>query len=145
MLPISTNYFLVKITKILSEHKKILLWLALLWTAIVAYFCLVSFNDIPSLGVKDFDKIGHFVFHFGITSVWFLYYKFRKANSNKKAIAKAFLFSLIYGTAIEFFQAFFTDTRKGDINDVFANMTGSIFAIAVVYTIAILIRAKRTT
>ena len=123
------NYYQVKLIKNLSEHNKILLWLAIIWTAIVTYFCLASFNKLPQINVSNFDKLGHITFHFGITFLWFLVFKFYILNGNKKALRKAFLFSFFYGIIIEIFQDQFTATRSGDIFDVIANSTGSLLAI----------------
>jgi len=123
------NYYQVKLIKNLSEHKGILLWLAIIWTAIVTFFCLASFNELPKIEVSNFDKWGHITFHAGITFLWFLVFKFKLLNENKKALLKAFLFSFFYGTTIEICQDQFTKTRTGDIFDVFANTTGSLLAI----------------
>lgn len=123
------NYYQVKLIKNLSEHKQILLWLAIIWTAIVTFFCLASFNELPQISVSNFDKLGHITFHFGITFLWFLVYRFKILNENKKALLKAFLFSFFYGITIEICQDQFTTTRSGDIFDVFANIVGSLLAI----------------
>lgn len=125
------NYYQVKLIKNLSEHKKILLWLAIIWTAVVTFFCLASFNELPKIEVDNFDKLGHITFHFGITFLWFLVYRFKNLNENKRALIKAFLFSFFYGITIEICQDQFTTTRSGDVFDVFANMMGSLLAIIV--------------
>ena len=127
---ISMNYYQVKLTKNLSEHKKILLWLAIIWTAIVAFLCLASFNELPKIAsVSNFDKLGHITFHFGITLLWFLVFKFKFLNENKKALLKAFLFSFFYGITLEICQDQFTETRSGDVLDVIANTFGSLLAL----------------
>ena len=123
------NYYQVKLTKNLSEHKTTILWLAIIWIAIVTYFCLASFNELPKIEVNNFDKFGHITFHFGITFLWFLVFKFYSLNENKKALRKAFLFSFFYGITIEIFQDQFTTTRSGDALDVLANTSGSLLAI----------------
>ncbi|AWI25396.1 VanZ family protein [Flavobacterium pallidum] len=109
-------------------HKKKFLWLALCWTAVVAYFCLIDFNELPKVGAKNFDKVGHLTFHFGLTAVWFLYFRFQRLNDNKKALYKAFGFSFVYGVMLEIVQANFTDTRNGDVFDVVANTVGGLLA-----------------
>ncbi|MDR6966524.1 VanZ family protein [Flavobacterium arsenatis] len=119
----------MKLIKNLSEHKKITLWLAIIWTAIVTYFCLASFNELPQISVDNFDKLGHITFHFGITFLWFLAFRFKFLNENKKALIKAFLFSFFYGITIEICQDQFTATRTGDVMDVVANISGSFLAI----------------
>ncbi|RZK12882.1 MAG: VanZ family protein [Flavobacterium sp.] len=126
------NYYQVKLIKNLSEHKKITLWLAFIWTAMVTFFCLVSFNELPTIDVNNFDKLGHITFHFGITFLWFLAFKFQFLNENKKALLKAFLFSFFYGITIEICQEQFTATRSGDVFDVFANSLGSLLAVILI-------------
>lgn len=125
------NYSPVKLIKNLSEHKTIFIWPALLWTAIVTFLCLINFNDLPKVEITNYDKLGHFTFHFGITVLWFLYFRFQQLKTNTKALLMAFLVSFFYGVGIEITQSLFTDTRKGDVFDVFANMTGSVSAIII--------------
>lgn len=123
------NYYQVKLIKTLSEHNTILLWLAIIWTAIVAFLCLASFNSLPKVSLANTDKYVHATFHFGITFLWALVYKFKDRNENKKVLVKAFLFSFFYGIAIEICQAQFTQTRSGDPMDVLANTAGSMLAV----------------
>ena len=123
------NYYQVKLTENLSAYKKAFLWLALVWTTIVTVFCLINFNELPSVKINNFDKFGHITFHFGMTTLWFLYYKFQKGNTSRRSLIKAFLFSFSYGVTIELIQTFFTNTRSGDVLDVVANVTGSILAM----------------
>lgn len=130
---ILTTYYRVKHTKNLLEHKRIIQALTVFWTVFVAYLCLASSNSLPSVNVFKFDKIGHFTFHFGITSLWFLFWKSTYNNENKFALLKAFLFSFFFGVAIEICQEFFTDTRKSDIQDVYANTVGAFVAVLVIY------------
>ncbi|WP_181248534.1 VanZ family protein [Flavobacterium magnum] len=99
------------------------------WTALVTYFCLVNFNDLPTVSAKNFDKIGHLTFHFGLTALWFLYFRFQKRNENRKALLISFGFSFVYGVLLEIVQANFTDTRSGDIADVAANTVGGLIAV----------------
>lgn len=127
------NYFLVKFTKNLLEHKRVIQALTVFWTALVAYLCLVKAENLPSLNILKFDKIGHLTFHFGITVLWFLFLKTTFKNENKYALIKAFLFSFLFGVVIEFCQGYFTESRKADFNDVFANSAGSLLAVGIIY------------
>jgi VanZ family protein len=106
---------------------------ALLWTTIVTVLCLISCDEIPmpKMG-KNFDKLGHLTFHFGITALWFLYFK-KKSGKTKSALVKAFLFSLFFGIAIEISQALFTTTRQADVLDVAANSFGAVLAIGFIF------------
>jgi len=112
-----------------------MLGLAIGWTAIVTYYCLVKSSELPSIPL-GFDKLGHIIFHFGITLSWFFYFNSRKSNKGfKNALINAVLFSLIYGILIEISQAMFTTTRSADIKDVMANTTGALLVVILVFLI----------
>ena len=53
--------------------KKGWLSLAIAWTAIIAFLCLVSFNDLPTIKVKSADKYVHVTFHFVFVLLWGFY------------------------------------------------------------------------
>ena len=127
------NYYQVKLIKNLLEHKRTIQILTVLWTGLVAYLCLVSSESLPKVNVFEFDKLGHFSFHFGITILWFLFWKTTYRNENKYALLKAFLFSFFFGVAIELMQHYFTTTRNGDVLDVVANTNGSLIAVLTIY------------
>lgn len=126
------NYCQVKLTKNLLEHKRAIQVLTALWTALVAYLCLASSKSLPSVSLFKFDKLGHLSFHFGITVMWFLFWKTTFKNENKFAVIKAFLFSFFFGVIIEIAQGF-TPTRSSDIKDVFANTTGALIGVIFIY------------
>jgi VanZ family protein len=130
MLPITTNYFQVKPTKNLLALKIFYLCSAIFWTLLIAVLCLVSFNQLPSIGIGGADKFGHITFHFGFTILWFLYLK-EASTDLKKPLLKIFAASFLYGIAIEMAQQLFTATRKADFYDVLANTSGAILAVAI--------------
>ena len=112
----------------LLEHKKKLLFLAIFYTLLVTALCLRSANILLSIP-KGFDKLGHICFHIGMVVSWFLYLKFRKPLvQTSTTLIQCLFISLIFGIAIEFAQANFTTTRSADINDVYANIFGSLLA-----------------
>lgn len=109
------------------------LLIALLWTGIVSYFCLVESNDIPVVNIPNLDKIVHFFFHFVLTSVWFLFF-YNQLKSIVKPLLISFLFSFLFGIGIEFLQGLLTATRQADFLDVLANSAGamlSVFAVLI--------------
>lgn len=116
------------IIKRLLEHKKIWFGLATSWTVLVFVLCLAKMNDLPSLGVKGMDKYVHFTFHFVFTMLWAIVVKSRLKKVSNKKIRNIILISLIMGITIEILQEYFTTTRKADILDVIANLTGAISA-----------------
>ena len=132
------NYYQVKLTRNLLEHKRTIQFLTFFWTGLVAYLCLVSSQSLPSVDVTQFDKMGHFTFHFGITLVWFLFWKTTFRDENKYALLKAFLFSFFFGVAIEIIQGLFTSTRQADFMDVLANINGALVAILIIYIFTII-------
>lgn len=130
---ITTNYFQVRLIKNLLEHKRTIQVLTVFWTGLVAYLCLASSESLPNVDLFRFDKFGHLTFHFGITVLWFLFWKTSFRNENKYALLKAFLFSFFFGILIEIGQKLFTETREADIEDVIANTTGALLAVLVIY------------
>jgi VanZ family protein len=114
----------------LLVHKKTYFSIASLWTILVTYLCLVSFSNLPSLGIGNADKYVHFTFHFIFTLLWFLYFNVKKVEQ-KKSLIVVFFASLFFGIAIEIAQTLFTTTRKGDVLDVLANTSGAIIAVLV--------------
>ncbi len=144
MLLILTNYYQVKLTKNLSEHKTLFFWLAMIWSTVVAFLCLMrfDFNALPT-STKNLDKIGHFVFHFGIVVWWFLYFNYKTPRIGfNYAITKAFFLSLVYGIVIEICQGVFTLTRKADFYDILANTTGAIGAIIMIVIVSKLFKTN---
>lgn len=110
--------------------RKYLLPAAIGWTMLIAVMCLVSFGQLPSIGIGGADKYVHVVFHFGFFVLWFLH--FRRPDNFDKLMARVFLASLLYGIAIEVAQELFTATRHADIYDVMANTTGAFMAVAAI-------------
>ena len=130
---ITTNYYQVKLIKNLLEHKRLIQALTVFWTGLVAYLCLATPSGLPSVSLFKFDKLGHFAFHFGITVMWFLFWKTTYKNENKFALLKAFLFSFFFGVIIEIMQGTLTEDRSADIEDVVANSIGALIAVVFIY------------
>ena len=128
------NYYQVKLTKNLLVHKGIIQLLTIFWTGLVTYLCLATPESLPSVTVFKFDKLGHLTFHFGITLLWFLFWKTTFKNENKYALLKAFLFSFFFGIIIEIFQGTLTISRSADFEDVIANTTGALIAVVFIFS-----------
>lgn len=128
----STNYFLVRTTEHLSEHRNYFLYLALVWTFFMAYLCLTDFNKLPNIRIGGLDKTVHFVLHCCFTFFWYLYFmKAQKCMKYRLVIVIAA--SIIYGSLIEIAQALFTTTRKADILDIVANSVGTAGGCVAIY------------
>ena len=113
--------------------KNVFFGAALIWTIVIACLCLVSFNDIPKVGLSNLDKYAHFTFYFVFSGLWFLYFSYRKDNFSKvKRFLVVFFLSFFYGIAIEMMQYSFTETRKADIFDVLTNAFGAVIGLLVI-------------
>jgi ABC-type Mn2+/Zn2+ transport system permease subunit len=114
--------------------RQIVFWIALFWSGVVLFLCLVQSDKIPIINIENLDKVVHAFFHFVFTSLWILFFKtqIKEADSYKPYVI-SFLFSIVFGATIEILQGELTTTRKEDALDVVANMFGaalSVFAIA---------------
>ena len=125
--------YLVILTKNLLVPKQVYFFAALLWTGIIAFFCLVQLNNVPLGEVTNLDKFVHVFFHFVLMVLCFLFFqKYTNAVNSVKWIIISFLFSVFFGIGIEIAQELFTTTRHADVFDVLANISGAILGVAVV-------------
>ncbi|RDI52172.1 VanZ family protein [Flavobacterium glaciei] len=125
--------YLVILTKNLLVPKQVYFFAALLWTGIIAFFCLVQLNNVPLKEVSNLDKLVHVFFHFVLIVLCFLFFqKYTNAVNSVKCIITSFLFSVLFGIGIEIAQELFTTTRHADVYDVLANIFGAILGVAVI-------------
>ena len=114
-------------------RKQLYFWTALIWSGIIAFFCLAQFNNVPLGNVSNLDKLVHAFFHFVLTTLCFLFLKSRANNVySLKPLVLSFLFSVFFGIGIEIAQAVLTATRKADIFDVLANVSGATLSILLI-------------
>lgn len=123
------NYFRLMLTKNLLVLKKTILGLAIGWTALIAFLCLVSFSDLPSISVSGADKYVHITLHFIFTMLWGFYASLAQNEIRLPKIRQLVIVSLCYGILIEILQETLTTTRHADIFDVLANFTGALLAL----------------
>jgi VanZ family protein len=114
--------------------KKLYLWTAASWSALIAFLCLVELQNAPFKGVSNVDKLVHIFFHFVFTLLWFLYFhaKLNKAKYSKSLLISV-LFSFFYGITIEISQEFFTVSRHADLYDVYANFLGAALTFVLLW------------
>jgi VanZ family protein len=121
--------------------KKTLFGLAISWTLLIAFLCLVTFSKLPSLGVSGVDKYVHATLHFVFTLFWGSYISLKQNEIKIPKILRVVMLSILYGIVIEILQETITTTRHADILDVLANFTGTLLALAVF----ILLKKKKQT
>jgi VanZ family protein len=125
--------FRVKHIKNLPVPKQLFFWGALFWAGIITFFCLVQLNNVPLGEVTNIDKYVHAFFHFVFTVLWFLFFKKHMKNrSIYKPLMFSFMLSIFFGIGIEILQELYTATRKADVFDVLANMTGAGLSVVVI-------------
>lgn len=125
--------FQVKLTKNLLVLKKLFFFTALCWTGIIAFLSLVQLNNVPLGNVPNIDKYVHAFFYFWFTSLWFLFLKKQINNTSSfKPLAISFMLSVFFGITIEILQELCTTTRKAELSDVLANITGATLAVIVI-------------
>lgn len=123
----------MNLTKNLLVPKQFYFWVALSWTGLIVFFCLIKSSDIPVVQITNLDKVVHSFFHFVFTLLWFLFFKKQLNSSNVfKPLAVSFMLSIFFGIAIEIAQVLFTKTRKGDLLDILANLSGATLAIFII-------------
>jgi VanZ family protein len=113
--------------------KQFYFWAALTWTGLIVFFCLIKSSDIPAIQITNLDKVVHSFFHLVFTSLWFFFFK-KQINSLSifNPLVVSFMLSIFFGIAIEIAQTLFTTTRKGDLFDVLANLSGATLAVCII-------------
>jgi VanZ family protein len=115
-------------------HKQFFFFVALAWTVLMLYVCLIKSSDVPSINIVGIDKVIHILLHLVFTFFWGItMLKNGKLTSFSKVMKVAFLLSFVFGLLIEFMQGYFTTTRSADVTDVLANLLGTLLAIALLY------------
>ncbi|ESU27979.1 hypothetical protein FSS13T_04670 [Flavobacterium saliperosum S13] len=105
---------------------------------------MVSIGDVPKVSIIGQDKSVHSFFYFVFSILWFLFLtkEMPEWSFARKAILVV-LSALVYGAVIEVCQEQFTASRKADLFDILANVTGSVIAIIVLF-VAEKIRKRNT-
>jgi VanZ family protein len=134
------NYYRVIPTKNLLVLKKTVFVLAIGWTILIGFLCLITFSKLPSFGVTGTDKYVHTIFHLVFTILWGYYIttKFKEIILHK--IFQIVVISIVYGIIIEILQETITTTRQADLKDVFANIIGASLGFALFF----LLKRKKT-
>ena len=123
--------------------KKLYFPAALIWAAVIAFFCLVQLNNVPLGNVSNLDKLVHAFFHFVLTLLCFLFLKSRTTdNDSFKPLIFSFLFSVFFGIGIEIAQELLTSTRHAEVFDVLANVSGATLAVALIFLFGLITKIR---
>lgn len=105
---------------------------AILTIAILAV-CLIPVPETPLQEVKFMDKYTHFLMFWGYASALWIELGGRLASGRFRQWIRfwGFCFPILFGGAVEVFQATLTTTRSGDVTDFLANSFGVLSALPI--------------
>ncbi|MEO8146476.1 MAG: VanZ family protein [Bacteroidia bacterium] len=109
------------------------LWPALLCALVVLILCVIPGQDLPKVGIINFDKFVHSLMFGGLT---FLFAKgFHKQTTyeflKQHYLVIPFIFCTLYGGFLEILQATVCINRAGDWLDFLFDGIGALVAIGV--------------
>lgn len=112
--------------------KKSLFLLSIAYTLVLLLASLLNVNSITQGLPSNSDKILHTVAHVMLTGLWFLTFLKTFTINSLKSMAYASVIAVGLGVLIEVLQGAFTQNRTTDINDVFANVLGTVIVVLVI-------------
>lgn len=103
------------------------LFIAIIFTILVALVSLVSLKDVHLIKTHNSDKFGHFLVYFILGLCWL---NVVNKRPHKIIINYIIIITLIsYGIILEVLQDILTTYRQADLYDIVANSAGVIFAV----------------
>ena len=112
--------------------KKYSLIISIVYSIVLAALSLIKINAVTQEFPSNSDKIFHALAYLIFTIVWFFAFFYGRTQTKVKAICYAFVSSLAFGIIIEFLQGWITQNRQSDVNDVIANIIGTIIAVIII-------------
>ena len=109
------------------------LWLALLCALVVLILCVIPGQDMPQVGIINFDKAVHAIMFGGLTFLFAkgFYKQTTYAFLNHDYLVTAFLFCTLYGGFLEIVQATVCINRAGDWLDFLFDGIGALAVIGI--------------
>ncbi|WP_439152336.1 VanZ family protein [Winogradskyella sp.] len=115
--------------------KRILLFLAIVYTIALTVASLININGVPKLGFSFDDKIYHFLAYLLLSLLWVTYIK-SHSKSFKVLITTVVL--IVFGIVLELVQHPFNPNRTYDNLDLLANCFGVIVGMLIAVRIDII-------
>ncbi|WP_417236920.1 VanZ family protein [Bizionia paragorgiae] len=112
--------------------KKSLFLLSIAYTLVLLLASLLNVNSITQGLPSNNDKFLHTAAHVMLTGLWFLTFSKTFTLNNLKSIGYASVLAIGLGVLIEVLQGTLTQNRTTDINDVFANVLGTVIVVLVI-------------
>ena len=108
---------------------KILLSIAICYSALILFLSLINLNDIEIVSLKASDKFYHMVCYAIMAFLWSYFLNLKNGNFKIHTILFLVFSITIFGIIIEVLQITLTDYRSFDWWDVLANITGIILGV----------------
>lgn len=108
---------------------KVSLVLAVSVTLFIAYFSLIPTPNLPSIEMKQADKLYHFIAYFFLSIAWFGYFYFFRKIQQSQTFNFILVALVLFGIVVEVLQKTLTDYRTFDWWDILSNSVG----IGIVY------------
>jgi VanZ family protein len=109
---------------------RIFLFIAVVYTLIIATLSLVPLGRISVGGFNPTDKMLHGVAYFILTLLWLFYYLIKKSGirNYKRGFFNISVLVIVFGMLIEVLQGTLTSYRQPDWADILANSIGVLIA-----------------
>ena len=107
--------------KPLLVHRKLLLFVALVYTVALIITTFINLKGVPSLGSSFDDKIYHFIAYFGLAVLWVTYLQ---PYEKKQRLNIVLVCLLLFGIVLELIQHKLNPNRTFDVYDLTANCLG---------------------
>lgn len=112
--------------------RSILFWRNIIWAIVIFVLCSIPGNELPKtslITIPHFDKIVHFGMFFIMGIFLIAELKIQTQLKRHFVIGIVLLLIAAYGGLIEYLQQNHFVNRSGDHIDLFADITGGVFAI----------------
>ncbi len=110
----------------ITQNKKLAVWIAIIWTALILIACLIPGREIPNVHIPLMDKYVHFIIFAGFSFLWL-------CTRNRPHIATGvwiFIASVALGYLVELLQGSgITYGRSYEAADVLADAIGGLIGV----------------
>lgn len=110
----------------ITQNKKLAVWIAIIWTALILIACLIPGREIPNVHIPLMDKYVHFIIFAGFSFLWL-------CTRSKPRIATGFwifIASVALGYLVELLQGSgITYGRSYEEADVLADAIGGLIGV----------------
>lgn len=115
--------------------KRILLFLAIVYTIALTVASLININGVPKLGFSFDDKIYHLLAYVLLSVLWVTYVK---SHSKRFKVLIATFALIVFGIILELIQHPFNPNRTYDNLDMLANCFGVVVGMLIAIRIDII-------